>query len=334
MYRKHGCSLAKAASSVAAVAVGCMLAATAFAAPARAALPVGSVQFRTVDVPTSFGSYGDPPMSTNVTGVNNAGTLVGGWQAVALDEHGFIEPAGGQPTSFDALGSSCCTTSGGINDVGASVGNLCSCGPGPFLFDGFVRSPDGSFTELDDPLSIPANNSPTAINDSGLIVGNYIDASGYNGFVYSRGTFTTLDVPGAFGTVLTGVNNSGAMVGVYFNGNGGLHGFLYRNGKFTTIDAPGAGTNPAATCALSGSEGTQALGISASGAIVGSTCNDSGNFGWVLQNGQYSPLNDPNAAPALGGTYVESISEDGHFVAGEYIDTSGAQHGFVATLTP
>jgi probable HAF family extracellular repeat protein len=270
-----------------------------------------------------------------VTGVNNAGTLVGGWQGVNLDEHGFIEQPGGQATSFDSLGSSCCTTTAGINDEGASVGDLCSCGPGPFLFDGFVRSADGSFTQLDDPLSVPANTVPNAINDSGLIVGYYYDASGnIHGFIYKQGTFTTLDFPGAMGTTLLGVNNSGAMVGAYADASFALHGFLYRNGTFTTIDAPGAGTNRAAGCPFSGSEGTLATGISASGAIVGSTCNDAGQFGWVLRHGQFSPLNDPNAAPALGGTYVQSISENGRMVTGEYIDTGGVEHGLVATLTP
>ena len=38
-----------------------------------------------------------------------------------------------------------------------------------------------------------------------------------NGFLYSGGQFTTLDVPGFSNTVLFGINNRGAMVGQVYN---------------------------------------------------------------------------------------------------------------------
>ena len=70
--------------------------------------------------------------------------------------------------------------------------------------------------------------------------------------------------------------------------------------------------------------------------IVGGVCNDvpapNSQHGWVLSNGQFSPLNDPNAGP--GGTQPTGISENGRFVAGMYLDAGCMLHGFTATLTP
>jgi probable HAF family extracellular repeat protein len=135
-------------------------------------------------------------------------------------------------------------------------------------------------------------------------------------------------------TLPRAVNNSGAIVGQYIDASGLTHGFLYRNGTFTTIDAPGAGTNPARglVCGFFNPEGTLATGISASGVIVGDICTDTGLSGWVLSNGKFSSLNDPNAGPL--GTYVGASSENGRLVGGAYFDAGGLQHGFVATLTP
>jgi probable HAF family extracellular repeat protein len=302
-----------------------MLAAAAFAATAGAASPVGSAQFRTVDVPASVCAQPcySPPVFTQVSGVNNAGTLVGVWNGTAGDQHGFIQQPGGQPVSFDALGVPCCTTPQAINDEGTVVGSVCTCQGSTFLYHGWVRSRDGTVTELDDP-SAPDQTFPTGINDSGVIVGEYVaDASGSSpsGFVYDREKWTSFHYPGSTATYVSGINNSGAIVGVAFDAVGLPHGFLYQNGKFTDIDGPGA---PGGFC-----EGT---GISAGGVIIGDICNDVSFSGWALSQGQFSSLIDPNAAP--NGTYVGGISENGRMVGGFYFDASGVGHGLVATLSP
>jgi probable HAF family extracellular repeat protein len=103
-----------------------------------------------------------------------------------------------------------------------------------------------SFTTIDYPAK--------GINDSGQIVGYFGDAAGLHGFLYSGGSFTTIDVPGAVQTIANGINDSGQIVGSFSDAAG--HGFLDSGGTFTTIDAPGA---------LS----TDARGINDSGQIVG-----------------------------------------------------------------
>lgn len=329
MYRQHWCRLGRAGSGVAAVAVSCILAATAFAAPA------GAASFRTVDVPSSAGSAYDPPVFTQLTGVNDAGTVVGTWTGEAGDQNGFIQKADGQTITFAGFNDD---TAAAINDEGTVVGDVCSCGPGPFLFDGYVRSPDGSVKQVDDPSGV-GETFPSGINDSGVIVGSYGDASGNShGFVDVGGKFTNIDYPGALGTGVDAINNSGTIVGSYFDAADFLiHGFSYKNGRFTELDATGAGTNPNGYCGLNYTgAGTTPSGISAGGTIVGTICNDVGAsnslYGWALAQGQFTPLNDPEAAQ--GTMQVGGISENGREVGGSYLDANGLPHGFVATLTP
>ncbi len=65
------------------------------------------------------------------------------------------------------------------------------------------------------------------INDSGEIVGNYVDAANVtHGFVDLGGTFTSFDVPGANLTTITDINNSGQFVGWYTDSASGLFGFV------------------------------------------------------------------------------------------------------------
>jgi probable HAF family extracellular repeat protein len=68
-------------------------------------------------------------------------------------------------------------------------------------------------------------------------------------------TFETIDVPGARVTQALGINETGQIVGHFYDAIEG-HGFLKNGTTFTTIDVPGA-------------PGTWALGINETGQIVG-----------------------------------------------------------------
>jgi hypothetical protein len=55
----------------------------------------------------------------------------------------------------------------------------------------------------------------------------YIDSSGnYHGFVYSNGTYTTVDPAGSVFTDVMSINNSGQVSGYYEDSGGHCHGFL------------------------------------------------------------------------------------------------------------
>src|SRR5215813_3434013 len=54
-------------------------------------------------------------------------------------------------------------------------------------------------------------------------------------------SFTTIDDPlGAHGTVVTGINDFGEIIGYYIDASFNTHGFILNNGVFTTIDDPNA----------------------------------------------------------------------------------------------
>jgi probable HAF family extracellular repeat protein len=108
-----------------------------------------------------------------------------------------------------------------------------------------------TFSTLDDPLGINMGAQQhyatvaQGINDQGQIVGYYYDSGGnQHGFLYSGGTYTTLDDPLATGTTLPySINDPDQIVGFYSGiGTFPLHGFLYSGGTFTTLNDP-LGTN-------------------------------------------------------------------------------------------
>lgn len=117
--------------------------------------------------------------------------------------------------------------------------------------------------------------------------------------------FTTLDVPGSFLTLASGINNSGQIVGYY---DEGVHGFLWSGGRFSTLDVPGFAR-------------TFATGINESGQIVGWSTNIIISLGGVhlglphgfLRNGGgYTTLDVPGSAQ----TVLQGINNASQIVGG------------------
>ena len=148
------------------------------------------------------------------------------------------------------------------------------------------------------------------VNDSGAVVGTYIEASGGsggNGFLYAGGSFATVDVPGGIDTSALGISSSGYIVGQYFPaGTTDTQGFLDKGGSFTTISFPGA-------------LASDASGMTGSGEMVGSYIDAGLNEqAYVEANGTFSPVNFPGATltEALG---VNAAGE----IVGFYVDANG-----------
>ena len=76
-------------------------------------------------------------------------------------------------------------------------------------------------------MATPGNTQAYGINSTGQISGSYSNASGGHGFLYSGGTYITLDDPSANvgGTSAVGINAFGQVVGIY-GSTSGPHGFL------------------------------------------------------------------------------------------------------------
>jgi len=148
-----------------------------------------------------------------------------------------------------------------------------------------------AYTTLDDPLG-PLGTSAQGINTSGQIAGYYLDSSNSShGFLYSGGTYTTLDDPlanaVAGGTAANGINGAGQIIGYYRDATFKYHGFLYSggaSGTYTTLpDDPSAGPL-----------GIVPYGINASGQIVGYYFDGSGNeHGFSHLHHHRAPVDGP-----------------------------------------
>ena len=169
--------------------------------------------------------------SPSAGGLNNLGQIVGSY-AARDGQHGFLYTGGPFTSSssyrdIDVPGQG--TYPQAINDFGWIVGTATSpTGLQAFLYDttGFHMLQVQGWRDI----------TPMSINNSGEVVGYYIDISlgGTRGFLYKDGVFTTFVAPGSRSTVLTGINNLGDLVGSY--DSIGTRGFIYRNGSFVTID--------------------------------------------------------------------------------------------------
>jgi len=173
---------------------------------------------------------------TGAWGINAFGTVVGfsddydalgNWSA----ENGFLWRNGsfsqvdypGAPVSLVA----------GINDFGVLGG-----GWEPDLTNtvenGFFRSITGKFINFNVPVAGETTTQLNDINDLGLFVGEYYDASGnFHGFLQVGRSFTSIDYPGAEGLTSTwGINIFGLIVGNHYDSEGMAHGYVaVANGK-------------------------------------------------------------------------------------------------------
>ena len=233
-------------------------------------------------------------------------------------------------TTLDVPSATGGTSVYGINAAGLIVGAyaITSGTPPSSQTYGFLYNPqNGTFTTLDDPSAshggISGGTGATGINDLGQIVGSYFGVyngvGGTHGFLYSGGTYTTLDVGGAgpLGTFAQSINNAGQIAGTYYDAGNVNHGFLYSGGIYTTLDVPGAGQ-------------TSAYGINNAGQIVGSYyTSGSGSHGFLYSGGTYTTLDDP----AGTDTVATGINDLGQIV-GYYTVGSGASrviHAFLYT---
>jgi len=267
-----------------------------------------SLNFTTIDF---SGSH-----ETIVFRVNSSGEVVGSYFDSSNAEHGFLWQAGSF-TTFDVPGGVGATQAQGINDLAETTGEY---GNNQVVL-GFLRQPDGSTVNIDPPASAGYTEAD-GVNNAGAIVGRYFGNSpGFQGFVFSNGSYTTINVPGATNTSLFGINNLGDIVGDYIDASGATHGLLMSNGNITTIDFPGS-TN------------TNAQDINDNGEIVGSTVVNDVRHGYLFSNGKFTMIDNPGASLApsglpLSGTDVHGINASGE-VAGTYQDSGGVIHGFVA----
>jgi uncharacterized membrane protein len=309
----------------------------------------------TYDIPDATQFFG-------ANAINPAGEVVGDYFDSSDHEHSFFRASDGSLTTFDPPGTSfpLVGTGGsgasGVTPNGAIVGSYLDAAG---AIHGYLRASNGAFTVFDAPDSTVT--SPAAINPSGEITGRFVPAGSVisRGFVRSpSGVMTTFDaVPDATSTGPIAINPAGATTGSYQLLPGGIQSGFVRapNGAITTFTVNDMSTqavaiNPAGEIAGSfggflpegflrtpdgtiitfdvpGSVDTVPVGITASGAIVGSflTADLFAQDGFVR-----SPQGDFTAfeVPGSSDTIPTAVNVNG-VITGWYVDANSVAHGFI-----
>jgi len=190
-------------------------------------------------------------------------------------------------------------------------------------FRAFVGGPNGmteTYQLLNDP-DAPTPQQAYSVNDSGQVVGDYIDGSGiFHSYLADGNHFIPINVPfeGATGTNDPAINNSGEIIGDWTDSAGNSHGFTLIAGTYVSFDYPGAPQ-------------TFPFSINGAGDIVGAYADANGNDHGFLKKGKsYSSIDFPGALE----TYANGINSEG-VIAGEYcaasscLTTNQGVQGFV-----
>jgi hypothetical protein len=296
------------------------------------------VTFQVPAADTTVGSYN----GTSPSSINDLGVIAGSYADASGFSHGFLRSPDGKFTTFDVPGAGGYgTTPKAINLEGVVVGIYSDSN---YSFHAFRRSPAGKFTTWIGPDACTGNGSvgcfgsgASNINVFGTIAGGFEDDSGnfvHHGLLRSaEGKLKVFDVPGAGagsyqGTGCPGcnlgLNQLGAIAGIYSDANSVNHGFLRSaTGKFTTFDAPGAGTGSF--------EGTGCfsdcpVSLNDWGAITGIYID--ANF--VYHGYLRSPEGTIVTVDPVGTifTFPDSINDLGS-ITGYYIDANSVYHGFL-----
>lgn len=289
---------------------------------------------------TSFDFPGSAGQTRGVS-INDAGTVAGGYEAepyfFQYKEDGFLRTAAGQFTSFSALPGGVArfddTYVTAMNNAGAVAGF--DVHPFSNVDLAFLRNPAGNTVNFGPPVAGAIAIRAIAINNKGVIAGDFFNGYVYQGFLRSAsGTFTLLIEPDAGNTAGSysypaSINDQGAVAGAYSDAGILLHGFLRSPaGDFTTIDAPGEIQGPY--------YGTTAVSVNNEGVVTG-YYTDAGSIyrGFVRRpSGSYSTFAAPGAPTHQGegsnGTVPFAINNAG-VIAGNYADSRGVSHGFLLT---
>jgi hypothetical protein len=291
-----------------------------FAGSAAAAGAATQTSFIALDVPGAD--------STEIHGVIRTGPLlqyveVVGFFHDARGTHGFVWSRG-RYTTINYPGAKNTWTLG-INGRQEIVGTYAGSDG---IAHGFSYA-RGTYTKITCPLTRgpgPGDVAPNAVNDAGAIAGTY----GADGFV-RVGTECVFALHGSTLSI-NAINNDGEAAASFVDAGDTIHGLtllpLSPNPDETQVDVPGAAA-------------TWLTGINDAGQLVGYyrivTRGPRALIrnGFVFGNGAFATLDYPGAfrtepfavddpRPALGS----------YDVVGAYGALFGANHGFIATVTP
>ncbi len=133
-----------------------------------------------------------------------------------------------------------------------------------------------------------------------------------HGFFLNGTKFTQFDVSGSSGTAVHGINNAGDFAGT-LGSNGNYRGFLSVAGKLTGFAVNG---RPTEVYGINQADTTVGYFINAQATAFHGFSRDSA--------GHYTQIDFPGST----STACTSINDAG-VITGFYVDTAGANHGFI-----
>lgn len=232
--------------------------------------------------------------STDATGINNAGHIVGTYRDTNNAWHGF-KFDGSTYTPIEYPGANH-TYAFGIGPSGQVVG---SYAPNDYLgpWYGFTYT-NGVYESFEVPGFY---TDARAVNATGQIVGGYDSGVGTtaHGYIKNGGTITTIDVPGSAHVLATGITDAGVVAGTYVDGSNLLHGFLRVGATPVPINYPFANE-------------TYIGGINNSTRGVGWNRQGTALHGFTFSPGRFRSLDV--TFPGATSTRAHSINDDGHIV--------------------
>jgi len=143
-----------------------------------------------------------------------------------------------------------------------------------------LAQPPVTFKFVDVKVKGATQTDSYAVNNAGVIAGDYIDSSGVqHGLILNKAIVTSFDGPGGSTLIAAyGINSSNAVVGWYLNSSGVPTAFMYAKGKFAAVAFPGAAS-------------TEANGINDNGWIVGTYVDTKGvTHGFYWDTKKYHPI--------------------------------------------
>jgi probable HAF family extracellular repeat protein len=293
------------------------------------------VQFRSIDFPQAI--------FTAAEGINPGGDIVGTYKDAGGHQHGFLL-SNGQFSTID-VPNAVATIATGINPAGDIVGRYtaprystaeCTASGSPACIHGFLYS-QGTFSTL----TFPGHPGAFAqrIAPDGNIYGclhDYDLMGSMFGAAWTRFGDISLVAGGGEladpGKAVPASMNNGAtpdrntIVGHFTDMTTNLvHGFVVQSGSFQVYDVPDSTL-------------TQIWDINPGQQFVGTYVDKTGKRHGFLQLPDGSPpitINVPSEPPfnASPSTIAYGINPGGAIV-GQYTDTSGHTHGFLARVGP
>jgi hypothetical protein len=246
---------------------------------------------------------------TQVTGLNNGGTLVGFWADQNDANFGWYKKPNGQfvnvnfPTQDNS--SPAVNQLLGVNNSNTAVGfyNDAAGNSHGYWYD----IGQGDFHAIRVPSNVTSDTA-AGVNDHRDIAGFATTSDGTTeGFLIANGSFTPIMYPGATTTQALGVNNSDEVVGVYTMGTGDnaqMFGFT-----LTSRSSPGATNTTRVFQTISdpnGQTATTANGIDSCGNVVGFYVDSAGNTDGMLAN---APSSNGGASDAQAASVSHKKSK-------------------------